>query len=46
MIYWSFESDRNDYQQDGLGDTISGIADVVTGFFTRTRWERLFRQIR
>jgi signal peptidase I len=46
MIYWSFESDRNDYQQDGLGGTISGIADVVTGFFTRTRWERLFRQIR
>ena len=46
MIYWSFESDRSDYQQDGLGDTISGIADVVTGFFTRTRWERLFRQIR
>ena len=46
MIYWSFESDRTDYQQDGLGDTISGIADVVTGFFTRTRWERLFRQIR
>jgi signal peptidase I len=46
MIYWSFESDRNDYQQDGLGDTLRGIADVVTGFFTRTRWERLFRQIR
>jgi signal peptidase I len=46
MIYWSFESDRNDYQQDGLGEAIRGITDVVTGFFTRTRWERLFRQIR
>ena len=46
MIYWSFESDRDDYEQDGIGGTISGIADVVTGFFTRTRWERLFRQIR
>jgi len=46
MIYWSFESDRDDYQQDGIGGAISGIADVVTGFFTRTRWERLFRQIR
>jgi signal peptidase I len=46
MVYWSFESDRADYQDEGLGSTVRGIADVVTGFFTRTRWERLLHQIR
>jgi signal peptidase I len=46
MIYWSFDSDRTDYQDEGLGATVRGIADVVTGFFTRTRWERILHQIR
>jgi signal peptidase I len=45
MVYWSFEADRDDYEQ-GLGGTVSGVLDVVTHFFTRTRWERLFHQIR
>jgi signal peptidase I len=46
MIYWSFDSDRADYQAEGLGATVRGMADVVTGFFTRTRWERILHQIR
>ena len=46
MVYWSFDSDRADYQEEGLGATLRGITDVVTGFFTRTRWERILHQIR
>jgi len=46
LIYWSFESDRDDYQREGLGAAVSGALNVITHFFTRTRWERLFHQIR
>ena len=46
MVYWSFESDRESYQGEGLGATVSGIVNVVTHFFTRTRWDRIFHQIR
>jgi signal peptidase I len=46
MIYWSFEGDRDEYTREGLGATLTGAVNVVTHFFTRTRWERLFRQIR
>jgi signal peptidase I len=35
MIYWSYDADPND----------AGMISVVTHFFTRTRWERLFHQI-
>jgi len=46
MIYWSFEADRDEYAREGLGATLTGAVNVVTHFFTRTRWDRLFRQIR
>jgi signal peptidase I len=46
IIYWSFESVREDYQDDGAGATIRNIASVFAHFFTRTRWDRMFRQIR
>ena len=46
MIYWSYEAGREEYAEEGLGATIRRTAGVVTHFFTRTRWERLFHQIR
>ena len=46
MIYWSYESGREDYIDEGLGASIKRLGSVVTHFFTKTRWERLFRQIR
>jgi signal peptidase I len=46
IIYWSFESEKEDYEQDGFGATVSGALSVVTHFFTRTRWERMLHQIR
>jgi signal peptidase I len=45
MIYWSFESGREEYVEDGFGATIKRLFSVVTHFFTRTRWERLLHQI-
>ena len=45
MIYWSYESSSSDYVDGGLGTTISRLASVVTHFFTKTRWERLLKQI-
>jgi signal peptidase I len=46
IIYWSYESDRQDYQEQGAGATIRGLASVFTHFFTRTRWDRMLHQIR
>ena len=45
MIYWSYESGREDYVEEGVGATVRRLFSVVTHFFTRTRWERLFHQI-
>jgi signal peptidase I len=45
MIYWSYEAGRDDYSEDGFGATLKRMFSVVTHFFTRTRWERLFHQI-
>ena len=45
MIYWSYESDRLDYVENGFWGRIKGLFSVVAHFFTRTRWERIFKQI-
>ena len=45
MIYWSYESGREDYLDEGAGATAKRMFSVVTHFFTKTRWERLFQQI-
>ena len=45
MVYWSYEADREDYQQSGLGEQVGGIVSTVTHFFTKTRWSRLLHQI-
>jgi signal peptidase I len=45
MIYWSYESGLDDYVGSGVGASVKRVFSVVTHFFTRTRWERLFHQI-
>jgi signal peptidase I len=42
VIYWSYEADREDYQD---GDTLRGLGSVGLHFFTRTRWSRMFHPI-
>jgi len=46
MIYWSYESTTEDYEQTGVGATVKDLYTVVTQFFTRTRWDRMFRLVR
>jgi signal peptidase I len=45
MIYWSYEADREDYADEGAAATARRLFSIVTHFFTKTRWERLFHQI-
>ena len=45
MIYWSYDSGPEEYVDSGLGATLKRLFSVVTHFFTRTRWERIFNQI-
>ena len=46
LIYWSYESGREDYLDEGLWASVKRLGSVVTHFFTKTRWERLFHPIR
>ena len=45
MVYWSYEADREDYQQTGLGDQVGGLVSTFAQFFTKTRWSRILHQI-
>jgi signal peptidase I len=45
VIYWSYESDREDYLDESTGATLKGLVSVFAHFFTRTRWDRMFHQI-
>jgi signal peptidase I len=46
LVYWSYEAEREDYADESLGGTAKRLTSVVTHFFTRTRWDRMFHQIR
>ncbi|HYM25056.1 MAG TPA: signal peptidase I [Vicinamibacterales bacterium] len=45
FIYWSYESGREDYEDESAGATVKGLVSVFAHFFTRTRWDRMFHQI-
>jgi signal peptidase I len=45
VIYWSYESGREDYQETGAGATLKGLGSTFVHFFTRTRWDRMLHQI-
>ncbi len=41
LIYWSYESEREDYEDESASATVKGLASVFMHFFTKTRWDRL-----
>jgi signal peptidase I len=43
VIYWSYDADPADESGEG---SVAGMISVFTHFFTRTRWDRMFHQIR
>ena len=45
LIYWSYESEREDYEDESAGATIKSLFSVFTHFFTKTRWDRMLRVI-
>jgi signal peptidase I len=45
LIYWSYEAEREDYVDEGVGATLKGLVSVFAHFFTRTRWDRMLHQI-
>jgi signal peptidase I len=45
VIYWSYESPQDEFAAEPRG-VFRSIASGVAGLFTRTRWDRLLRQIR
>ena len=46
VIYWSYQAEREDYQEGGgIGATVKGLVSVFAHFFTRTRWDRMLHQI-
>jgi signal peptidase I len=46
MVYWSYEGGVDQYQEEGLAGWLKNAGSVVTHFFTKTRWSRMFHQIR
>ena len=46
VIYWSYQAEREDYQDESAGATVKGMVSVFAHFFTRTRWDRMFHQVR
>jgi signal peptidase I len=46
LIYWSYESGREDYLDEGLTASVKRLGSVLVHFFARTRWERIGHQIR
>jgi signal peptidase I len=46
VLYWSYDSQPEDYVTDGAAAMVRNLASVVVHFFSRTRWERMFRPIR
>ena len=46
VVYWSYDAQEPELFADtGLGATVRRLTSVVTHFFTRTRWDRMFRQV-
>ena len=44
VIYWSFEAPTEDLTNPNIG--IDHLFDIVTHFFTKTRWKREFKLLR
>ncbi len=46
VIYWSYETPRDEYARNSLADKASQIFDLVIHFIPKTRWRRTFSLVR
>ena len=45
LIYWSFETPREEYLRTSPGERLSQTADLIVHFFSKTRWRRTFQLV-
>lgn len=45
LVYWSFETPRDEYMHTSFADWVSQVVDLII-HFTRTRWRRTFMIVR
>lgn len=45
VIYWSYDALPEDYIEPDTATSIRNLVSVFTNFFSKTRWERMFRPI-
>jgi signal peptidase I len=46
LLYWSYEAEPNSHIWRGPVDKIRQLGSVAIHFFSRTRWDRMFRPVR
>lgn len=46
IIYWSFETPKDQYLKTNWSDRIKFIGNVVIHFFDETRWKRMFHLVK
>jgi signal peptidase I len=46
LIYWSFETPRDEYMRNSLSDRLSQLVDMIIHFPTKTRWRRTLMFVR
>jgi len=45
MIYWSFQTGRDEYLHTGIFDRLTQFLDRLIHFTSKTRWNRVFKVI-
>jgi signal peptidase I len=45
LIYWSVQATSSDYGDRGLVGTLRGVGQTLSHLPTRTRWNRIFREV-
>lgn len=46
LIYWSFETPRDEYMRTSWADRVSQAVDLIIHFIPKTRWRRTFMIVR
>lgn len=46
LLYWSYEAEPNSHIWRGPADKLRQLGSVAVHFFSRTRWDRMFRLVR
>ncbi|MBV9670397.1 MAG: signal peptidase I [Acidobacteriales bacterium] len=46
VVYWSFETPENQWQQTGIADRVGFLIHTVFHFFDQTRWSRTLHLVR